>query len=270
MKNFDAIVVDDERLARKELQLLLSAFPNIRVVGEAGSIAEAVNLIEKHNPGIVFLDIQLTGESGFELLKKVELTFHLVFVTAFDEYAIRAFDVNAMDYLLKPVNPKRLKKTIDRLLENGSQTEEPAVKLEYKDTLFEKINDSLKLVKIEKIVCICAEGDYTRIVSCENPPVTGSSGTSGSPVKTNGYKDINGGTPTGILVTRSLKRWEELLPEKHFIRIHRSTIVNIEYVKKIEKWFHNAYRVYVGGVGEPFVMSRRYASKLKKHTVLMI
>ncbi len=117
MDKLNAIIVDDERPARKELMFLLKDFPEITIVGEADNIADAVLQINENKPDIVFLDIQLAGENGFELLEKVTIDFKVIFVTAFDEYAIKAFEVNATDYLLKPVDPARLKKSLIRILE---------------------------------------------------------------------------------------------------------------------------------------------------------
>ena len=107
-KLLKAIVVDDERLARKELILMLNDFSNIEIEGEAADISTAQKLLAEKNPDLVFLDIQMPGESGFDLINSIPVNTKVIFVTAFDEYAIRAFDVNALDYLLKPVNPKRL------------------------------------------------------------------------------------------------------------------------------------------------------------------
>ena len=106
-----SIIIDDERPARKELIFLLKDFPEVEVVGEADNIADAIKLINQIKPELVFLDIQLSGENGFDLLEKVCVDFNIVFVTAFDEFAIKAFEVNASDYLLKPVDPERLDKT---------------------------------------------------------------------------------------------------------------------------------------------------------------
>jgi two-component system LytT family response regulator len=131
-----AIIVDDERLARSELRLLLADFTEISIVGEAKNLTEAVNLIRANKPDVVFLDIQLSNENGFDLLEKIEKDFKLIFVTAFDEFAIRAFEINAIDYLLKPVNPERLAKTLERLFETEEKPEVTSRKLEYEDRLF--------------------------------------------------------------------------------------------------------------------------------------
>ena len=231
-----AIIVDDERLARRDLRSLLSEFAEISIIGDAENLTEAVNLIQTHKPDVVFLDIQLSNENGFDLLEKVENNFKLIFVTAFDAFAIRAFEINALDYLLKPVNPERLAKTLERLLEIEEKQEVSWRKLEYEDRLFIEIGERSRFLKISSIKCIYADGDYTQILTDE------------------GKKH---------LVTKSLKEWEDRLPEKYFVRIHRSTIVNLEFIEKVETWFSRSYQIYLREMKEPLTVSRRYASQLK-------
>ena len=238
MEKFKALIIDDERLARKELQFLLNGFPEIEVIGEAGSVEQAINLIENITPDVIFLDIQLRNENGFDLLEKTDIEFDVVFVTAYDEFAIRAFEINALDYLLKPVNPLRLKKTIERLATKKS-TKEPETKqakLNYDDNLILKINNAIRLINIKNIKCINAEGDYSRIITDD------------------GKKG---------LILKSMKAWENLLPENKFIRIHRSTIINLDFVEKIEKWFNFTYRVWLKDIEDPYQVGRKFKSKFK-------
>ena len=234
--NQTAIIVDDERLARSELRLLLDDFADLTIIGEASNLTEAVNLILTTKPDIVFLDIQLSKENGFDLLDKVEKDFKLVFVTAFDEFAIRAFEINAIDYLLKPINPKRLAKTIERLSETEETSEVTWRKLEYEDRLFIEIGERSRFLQIKSIKCLCADGDYTRIFTDDGRQ---------------------------HLVAKTLKEWEFRLPEKYFVRIHRSTIVNLEFIEKVETWFSRSYQIYLRDIKEPLIVSRRYASQLK-------
>jgi two-component system LytT family response regulator len=231
-----AIIVDDERLARRELRSLLAEFAEISIIGEAENLTEALSLIQTGRPDVVFLDIQLSGENGFELLEKVEKDFKLIFVTAFDEFAIRAFEINALDYLLKPVNPERLAKTLERLLETEEKPEVVVRKLEYEDRLFIEMGERSRFLKVSSIKCICADGDYTHVFTDD------------------GKKH---------LVTKPLKEWEDRLPEKYFIRIHRSTIVNLEFIEKVEIWFSRSYQIYLREMKEPLTVSRRYAAQLK-------
>jgi two-component system, LytTR family, response regulator len=231
-----AIIVDDERLARRELRSLLEDFTEISVVGEAETLGETINLIQTQKPDVVFLDIQLSNENGFDLLEKIEKDFKLIFVTAFNEFAIRAFEINALDYLLKPVNPDRLAKTIQRLLETEEKPEVCLRKLEYEDRLFLELGERSRFLKISSIKCICADGDYTHVLTDD------------------GKKH---------LVTKPLKEWEDRLPEKYFVRIHRSTIINLEFIEKVETWFSRSYQIYLREMKEPFTVSRRYAAQLK-------
>ncbi len=236
-QTFRTIIVDDERLARKELRSMLAEHPQIEVAGEAETVGQAIDLISREKPEVIFLDIQMPGESGFNLLEKIEVDFKTIFVTAFDAYAIRAFEVNALDYLLKPINPARLARAIERLSsEDLSGPPAVARKLEYEDRLFIDIGERSIFLKINSVVCIAAAGDYSEVFTAD------------------GQKS---------LVLKPLKEWEERLPEKYFTRVHRSTIVNLEYVERLESWFNRSYRIYLKTLQEPLVMSRRYAARLK-------
>ncbi len=235
-KMLKAVVVDDERLARRELRLLLEEHGGVTVVGEADSIESADGIIEKTAPDVVFLDIHLGSESGFDLLDRIENDCHVVFVTAHDAYAIRAFEVNALDYLLKPVNPERLAQAIERL---ASPQPKPTAsrQLEYGDRIFLETDGHPRFVKLETIVCLVAADDHSELFTSDGKKT---------------------------LVLKSLREWEERLPERYFPRIHRSTMINLEYVERIEAGFNRAYRVFLRGFPEPFAMSRRHASKLKQ------
>src|SRR5262249_24831709 len=159
--------------------------------------------------------IQMPNESGFALFEKVETNFEVIFVTAFDNYAIRAFEVNALDYLLKPVSPNRLAQSVARLQEQGSS--QTKSKLSYDDYIFIKTQGRAGFIKLNTIVYILATGDYTEIHT------------------TSGEKK---------LVLKSMREWEESLPERHFLRIHRAIIINIEFTEKVEPWFRSTYQVY--------------------------
>lgn len=236
MDRFTAIVVDDERLARKELRSMLAEHEIVDVVGEAESVTQAAELVHAKKPDVVFLDIQLPGETGFDLLEQISHPCKIIFVTAFDAYAIRAFEVNALDYLLKPINPARLAQAIERLAAHDSAPALPVRALEYEDRLLIEVDEGSRFLKVSDIVVISAMGDYSQIVSCD------------------GKKS---------LVLKSLRDWEERLPARHFTRIHRSTIINVEYVERLESWFNRSYRIHIRQMSEPLVMSRRYAARFK-------
>lgn len=238
MKTLRAILVDDERYARKEMVTLLEKHPEIEVIGEASSIRETVEIINSLKPDLVFLDVQLKGETGFELFEKVKSEFTTVFVTAFDTYAIRAFEINAFDYLLKPVNPKRLAVTVDRLLTGEKINHEPSeTGLKYDDCIFVPLKEGGKFIRLSSILAITAENEYSKITTA-------------------GGKNI--------LIYRSLKKWEELLPENHFVRIHRSAIVNINSIREVKKMPNNTGQIFINDISEPFEMSRRYTSRIKE------
>ncbi len=236
-KPFKALIIDDERLARKDLISLLSIHDNVTVVGEADDVPSASQAIEKLNPDVIFLDIQMPGDSGFDLLEKTDVDAHIIFVTAYDEYAIRAFEVNALDYLLKPVNPDRLAKALDKLEFQEQDLPARIRKLNYDDRLFLMIGKHFKFLKVNTILSVSAAGDYSEVLT----------------------SDGNKG-----LTHKSMKEWEARLPDQHFVRIHRSTIINMEFVDRVEEWFNYSFRVYLKGIEEPYVISRRYAAKLKE------
>ncbi|WP_394828000.1 LytR/AlgR family response regulator transcription factor [Pendulispora albinea] len=240
---YTAIVVDDERLARRELKQLLEEGhgDQIRIVGEAATVQEAASLARLHDPDVVFLDVHLAGESGFDLLPLLDRTVTVVFVTAFDRYAIRAFEVNALDYLLKPVAPQRLATTLARLsrpapAESATAESTTSDALTYEDRLFLRLDDRMVFLRVRDIVAVLAAGD-------------------------NSVLHLAGGKQARA--RKSLREWADRLPERDFVRIHRSTMVNLEFVERLEEWSHFTYRVYLRGLAEPLQMSRRWASRVR-------
>ena len=235
---FTAIIVDDEKLARQDLKGIISEFNEIEIIGEADCVNTAVEIVSKLEPNLIFLDVQMPGESGFDLINKIPANIKIIFVTAYDEFAIRAFEVNANDYLLKPVNKERLALTLERLQVEGEEGNLLETrKLKYDDSVFLLFNNSYRFLKVESIVKISSANDYSEIVTIE--------GKVG-------------------LVSKSMREWEFRLPDQYFARVHRSTIINLQYIDKIEDWFNYSYRVYLKGFEKPVVMSRRYASNIKK------
>lgn len=234
--SFKSIIVDDEELARDDLKVLLKDFPEIEITGEAETAEEAKKLINDLNPDLIFLDIQMPGKSGFEMLEDVQTDANIIFVTAYDEFAIRAFEVNAKDYLLKPVNKDRLSRAIERLKTEKENEDNIQTKLLFTDSIFLLVNNHYQFVKISSIMKITSAGNYSEIYTSSK---------------------IKG------LVLKSLKEWEARLPANYFVRIHRNAIINLEFVDRVEGWFNYSYKVFLKEIDDPLVMSRRYAAKLK-------
>jgi two-component system, LytTR family, response regulator len=236
-----ALVVDDERLARVELCSMLAKHPGVAVAGEAFSVESAIERIGALRPDLVFLDIQLGDGTGFEVLERIPVTFDVVFVTAYDAHALKAFEVNAIDYLLKPVNAERLTAAIQRL-DAGSphapaHGERDTGTLEKDDRIFVRANTGWRFLEISTIRLIEAAGDFTRLYLSDG---------------------------SVFLLGKSLREWEDRLPARSFVRIHRSVIVNLSHVVKVDEWSGQTFHVHVKGIDTPFPMSRRYAARLRQ------
>lgn len=233
---FRVIVVDDERLSRHELIRILSKFEAFNVVGEAFDVTSAITLIEKSVPDIIFLDIQMPKQSGFELIKQVKTEAKIVFVTAFENYAINAFDVNAFDYIVKPVSEERIQKLLDKISSNVPEGSSQ-IKLSYDDKIFVSDNKFLKFIAISDITMIQSTGNYSNVYMKDKEK---------------------------ILICKSLKEWLSKLPTNKFCRIHRTTIINIDYIDKIERWLNSSFKVYIRNIETPVMMSKRYSFIVRK------
>ena len=233
-----AILIDDERLARQELKNLLASYPEIQVVGEANNAETAIDSIRQLKPDVIFLDIQMPGKNGFELLEEISGVPEVVFVTAYDEYAIRAFEVNALDYLLKPVQPNRLAETVKKLLNRDAavpaEAREQSQPLNDSDQVFVKDGEKCWFVKLSDIRLFESEGNYVRVHFEKNRP----------------------------LILRSLNNLDERLNNRTFFRASRKHIINLKWVESIENWFNGGLMVKLRG-GEQVEISRRQAAKLK-------
>lgn len=230
------VIVDDERLARRELRSLLEAHPSMTVVGEAETVPTAAEVVRATEADVVFLDVQLGTELGFDLLPLLEPEVAIIFVTAHDRHAVRAFESNALDYLLKPVSKARLARAVDRLGDHDESEAPATTPLDYDEFLFLRIDGRMRFLKLRVVTAIVAQSDHTTL-------------------KLVGGEEVRVRKPIG--------EWEARLPMHQFVRIHRSAIVNIDYVERIDDWFHAAYLVHVRGSREPLHMSRRYAAALR-------
>ena len=233
-----ALIIDDERLARVELRRLLTPFKDINIVGEAVNVDDALNKITELNPELIFLDIQMPGKNGFELLEELDSVPIVVFTTAYDEYALKAFEYNAMDYLLKPIEPKRLEDTIKKIIEKNRKTailESESPVLKESDQVFVKDGDRCWFVKLVNVRLFESEGNYVRLYFDDNKP----------------------------LILRTLNYLDERLDNKTFFRANRKHIVNLKWIENIEPWLNGGLLVKLKG-GNKVEVSRRLAIKFKE------
>ncbi|HYH15152.1 MAG TPA: response regulator [Flavisolibacter sp.] len=236
-----AIIIDDERLARTELRKLLQEFPEIEIVDEAANVDEGISKIESHNPDLIFLDIQMPGKTGFDLLGELDRAPQVIFTTAYDEYALKAFEVNALDYLLKPVEPKRLADAIHKLHGTESNNNHTYVPTENKsllsehDQVFVKDGERCWFVKLSDIRLFESVGNYAKVFFGPHKP----------------------------LILKSLNALEERLDEKMFFRANRKHIVNLRLIDKIEPYFNGGLLLELKG-GEKIEVSRRQTVKFKE------
>jgi two-component system LytT family response regulator len=193
------LIVDDEAPARLEMRRLLSAHPRVEVVGEAGDVRTALELYSRLRPELIFLDIQLRGETGFDFVAAMgEGESRVVFVTAYDQHALRGFECNALDYLLKPVHPERLKSTLERLVPPATPAED--------EPLLLKDGSTSRLVPWPEILRVVSEGNYTRV-------------------------HLEGGD--SMLILRPLKEWQTLAPKGLFCRVHRTVLIQRRGIREI-------------------------------------
>lgn len=236
-----AILIDDERLARAELRKLLQEFPEIQILDEAANAQEGIEKIESLQPDVIFLDIQMPGKTGFDMLSELERAPHVIFTTAYDEFALKAFEVNALDYLLKPIEPKRLADAIHKLKAEAfkeGKTDEEFVNnslLTENDQVFVKDGERCWFVKLSEIRLFESVGNYAKVFFGPNKP----------------------------LILKSLNALEERLDEKTFFRANRKHIVNLRMIDKIESYFNGGLLLELKG-GEKIEVSRRQTVKFKE------
>ena len=239
-----AVIIDDERLARNELKKLLQEFPEIEIIAEAANANEGIEKIDSLNPDLIFLDIQMPGKTGFDMLAELDKAPDVIFTTAYDDYAIKAFEVNALDYLLKPVEPRRLADALQKLHlddnRNGiSETEDEIVvnksMLHENDQVFVKDGERCWFVKLADIRLFESVGNYAKIYFGSHKP----------------------------LILKSLNALEERLDEKVFFRANRKHIVNLRLIEKIEPYFNGGLLLELKG-GEKIEVSRRQTVKFKE------
>ena len=239
-----AIIIDDERLARKELNNLLENYPEIEIVDQAVNADEALEKIIQLDPELIFLDIQMPGKTGFELLEELEKVPKVIFTTAYDEFAIKAFDVNALDYLLKPIQEERLKDAITKVLavqasalaERAQEgVSEIKQQLGMNDQVFVKDGDRCWFISLKEIRLFESDGNYIKVYF-------------------NNFKPM---------IHKSLNALDEKLDERSFFRASRKHIINLSWIETIETWFNGGLLVQLKG-GEKVEVSRRQAARFKE------
>ena len=237
-----AIIIDDERLARNELKKMLTEFPEVEVVAEAANADEGMEKIESFAPDLVFLDIQMPGKTGFDMLAELDKAPNVIFTTAYDEFALKAFEVNALDYLLKPVETKRLADAIQKYHSFEEREDQPSQPANYNrsvlnetDQVFVKDGERCWFVKLTDIRLFESVGNYAKVYFGANKP----------------------------LILKSLNALEERLDEKIFFRANRKHIVNLRFIEKIEPYFNGGLLLELKG-GEKIEVSRRQTVKFKE------
>jgi two-component system LytT family response regulator len=238
---YKAIIIDDERLARNELKKLLSEFSEIEVIGEAANAQEGIEKIESLSPDLIFLDIQMPGKTGFDMLMELEKAPHVIFTTAYDEFALKAFEVNALDYLMKPVEPKRLADALHKLQQAEEKELAAAMAgmgrgmLGENDQVFVKDGEKCWFVKLGEVRLFESVGNYAKVYFGTNKP----------------------------LILKSLNALEDRLDERIFFRANRKHIINMRMIEKVEPYFNGGLLIDLKA-GEKIEVSRRQAVKFKE------
>jgi len=235
------IIIDDEPLARSLMREMLEPLEMVQIVDECANGFEGLKSVQTHQPDLIFLDVQMPKINGFEMLELIEDPPAVIFVTAFDEYAVQAFDVNAIDYLLKPIEPARLEKAITKVAQQQTKgvvkplEQAPHIMLpEQTQRVVVKEQGEIKIIPLDKILFLEAADDYVKVHTKEK------------------Y----------FLKYQTMSRFEQQLPAQQFVRIHRSYIVNVSFVNKIELLEKEQYTVLLNN-GQNVPVSKSGYAKLK-------
>ncbi len=235
MKTFKTVIIDDERLAREEVKRALKTYPEFEIIGEASHVDEAKILIEESKPDLLFLDIHMPGKSGFDLLEELTTVPEVVFTTAYDQYAVKAFELNALDYLVKPLREERFSKTIEKVKAELAKKEEIKVDvLPMHRKIFIKDGEKCHFIPLSEIHFIESLDNYARLYFGNQK----------------------------AMIKRSLNLLEEKLDATIFFRINRSQIINTQYIKEIHPYFNNKLQITLT-TGEKLEVSSRQSAKFK-------
>ena len=235
MKTFKTVIIDDERLAREEVKRALKSYSEFEVIGEASHVNEAKILVEHLKPDILFLDIHMPGKSGFDLLEELTFVPEVVFTTAYDQYAVKAFELNALDYLVKPLREERFAKTIEKVKQELTEKEKvkPDI-LPMHRKIFIKDGENCHFIPLSEIHFIESLDNYARLYFGNQK----------------------------AMIKRSLNLLEEKLDPTVFFRTNRSQIINTQYIKEIHPHFNNKLHITLT-TGETIEVSTRQSVKFK-------
>jgi two-component system LytT family response regulator len=231
------LIVDDEHLARQAMRRLLANHPEVEIVGEADGVNDALREIERTQPQLVFLDIELGGADGFDLLTRLESPPVVVFVTAYAEYAVEAFAVNAVDYLLKPVDPERLAESLKRAERELARDAPPGAPSSAAGVIAFKTPKRTVVARPSEVVALRADGDFTHVFVADQP---------------------------ALMIWRTLSHFESLLPSPPFLRLGRSLIVNRDRLRNIETPSRETARVMLHGMDEAVTLGRAATARLRE------
>lgn len=235
MNTYKTIIIDDERLAREEVKRALENYPEFEIIGEANNVDKAKDLIENTQPDIIFLDIHMPEKSGFQLLEELGTVPEVVFTTAYDQYAVKAFEVNALDYIVKPIREERFAKTIEKIKKELVKGEKEVAPFLRHRKIFIKDGENCYFIPLSNISLIESVENYARLY-------------------------FNGKT---VLIKRSLNLLEEKLDPSLFFRINRSQIINTEYITEIHPYFNHRLQITLS-TGQTLQISNRQSAKFKR------
>lgn len=240
MTHTNILIVDDETFARKQIGDIVQKVSLNYEISEASSLSEAKNAISKKDFKIIFLDINLKGALGFDLIPSIPKKTNIIFVTALDNYAIRAFEVNALDYILKPPTLERMAKAISQIEEKHTvnRSVEP---LTMNDRIFVQTSKEIEFIQLSDIKYIQADSVYTQLYTSKKNPV---------------------------LIRKPLSDWNKSLPSKDFVQIHRSTIINLNKVARIVPHSKGTFKIYINGLDTPLPVSRSFSSNIKERLLV--
>jgi two-component system LytT family response regulator len=243
-----ALIIEDEATARADLRAKLAVHPEVAILAEAATLRSARALLARTDYDLVFLDIQLIGGNSFDLVPEVRPGARIIFVTAYDAYAVRAFEINALDYLLKPVAPARLAEALRRLPAVAAAPDAPAEEsapgpaLRLDDTIYLRSGQRARFVPVTDISVIAARDNYCEVLLADS---------------------------SKVFLRKSLKAWEDTLPATHFMRVHRTQIVNLARVLRYQRDGDEHTHLYVEGAAEPVSASRDRWSDLRERLVAL-